>query len=65
MFNEKSEGLTMCRAFKLEIIESNEALEEQIKKEKDVRKRERMQFLYWYKIGVIVHFPPSGVHGKL
>jgi len=41
----------MCRVFKLEIIESKEELEEQLKKEKDVRKRERLQFLYWYKIG--------------
>ena len=41
----------MCRVFKLEIIESKEALEEQLKREKDVRKRERLQFLYWYKIG--------------
>jgi len=41
----------MCRVFKLEIIESKEELEEQIKKEKDVRKRERIQFLYWYKTG--------------
>lgn len=48
---KKTEELTMCRVFKLEIIESKEELEEQIKKEKDVRKRERMQFLYWYKIG--------------
>ena len=41
----------MCRVFNLEIIESKEELEEQLKKEKDVRKRERLQFLYWYKIG--------------
>ena len=41
----------MCRVFKLDIIESKEELEEQLKKEKDVRKRERLQFLYWYKIG--------------
>ena len=43
----------MCRVFKLEIIESKEELEEQLKKEKDVRKRERLQFLYWYKIGQV------------
>ena len=41
----------MCRVFNLEIIESKEELEEQLKNEKDVRKRERLQFLYWYKIG--------------
>ena len=29
----------MCRVFNLELIESKEELEEQIKKEKDVRKR--------------------------
>ena len=41
----------MCRVFKLEILELPEALESLLKEEKDVRKRERLQFLYWYKTG--------------
>ena len=41
----------MCRIFHLEVLESPEELEEMLKAEKDVRKRERLQFLYWYKIG--------------
>src|SRR5512139_422015 len=41
----------MCRVFKLEVIESPEILEELLKQENDVRRRERLQFLYWYKTG--------------
>ena len=41
----------MCRVFKLEILESPEVLESLLKDEKDVRKRERLQFLYWHKTG--------------
>ena len=41
----------MCRIFALEVLESPEELEEMLKAEKEVRKRERLQFLYWYKIG--------------
>ena len=41
----------MCRVFKFEVIESPETLETLLKQEKDVRKRERLQFLYWYKTG--------------
>lgn len=41
----------MCRVFKIEILESKEELEILLKQEKDVRKRERLQFLYWYKAG--------------
>ena len=36
----------MCRVFKLEILESPETLESLLKEEKDIRKRERLQFLY-------------------
>jgi transposase len=41
----------MCRVFKFEVIESPETLETLLKQEKDVRKRERLQFLYWHKTG--------------
>lgn len=41
----------MCRVFKLEVLESSEELEALLRQEKDVRKRERLQFLYWYKTG--------------
>lgn len=41
----------MCRVFKLEILESPETLQSLLKEEKDVRKRERLQFLYWYQTG--------------
>ena len=41
----------MCRVFKFEVIESPETLEVLLKQEKDVRQRERLQFLYWYKTG--------------
>ena len=41
----------MCRVFKIEVLESQEELEILLKEEKDVRKRERLQFLYWYKTG--------------
>jgi len=41
----------MCRVFKFEVLESLETLETLLKQEKDVRKRERLQFLYWYKTG--------------
>ena len=33
----------MCRVFDLEVSESPEELEEMLKSEKDVRKRERLQ----------------------
>jgi hypothetical protein len=39
----------MCRVFKLEVKETPEELEALLKQEKNVRKRERLQFLYWYK----------------
>jgi hypothetical protein len=41
----------MCRVFKLDIVESPETLETLLKHEKDVRRRERLQLLYWYKTG--------------
>jgi transposase len=41
----------MCRVFDLEVLESPQELEEMLKAERDVRKRERLQFLYWYKTG--------------
>ncbi len=41
----------MCRVFKLEVLESGEELEALLRQEQDVRKRERLQFLYWYKTG--------------
>jgi transposase len=41
----------MCRVFKIEVLESQKELEILLKEEKDVRKRERLQFLYWYKTG--------------
>src|SRR5512143_380352 len=41
----------MCRVFKLEVLESPETLELLLKQEKDVRRRERLQFLYGYKTG--------------
>ena len=41
----------MCRIFDLEVLESPEELEAMLKSEKDVRKRERLQFLYWYNTG--------------
>lgn len=41
----------MCRVFHLEVTESPEKLLELLKSEKEVRKRERLQFLYWYKTG--------------
>jgi transposase len=41
----------MCRVFKFEVIESPETLEALLKQEKDVRRRERLQLLYWYKTG--------------
>lgn len=39
----------MCRLFKIEVLEFQEELETLLKDEKDVRKRERLQFLYGYK----------------
>jgi putative transposase len=42
----------MSRIFKLDIRESEEELEERLRKEMHVRKRERLQFLYWYKSGL-------------
>ena len=47
----KSNEPIMCRVFHVEILESPEELEERVRVEKDVRKRERLQFLYWYKTG--------------
>lgn len=41
----------MCRVFKFEVTESPKTLETLLKQEKDVRRRERLQFLYWYKTG--------------
>ena len=41
----------MCRVFDLEVLESPQELQEMLKAERDVRKRERLQFLYWYKTG--------------
>ena len=41
----------MSRVFKLEVSESIEKLEALLRQEKDTRKRERLQFLYWYKTG--------------
>jgi hypothetical protein len=41
----------MCRVFKLEVVESPETLEALLKQEKNVRRRERLQFLYWYQTG--------------
>lgn len=41
----------MCRVFNLEVKENKWELEALLKQEKDVRKRERLQFLYWYKTG--------------
>jgi len=41
----------MCRVFTIEVLESEEKLEILLKQEKDIRKRERLQFLYWYKTG--------------
>ena len=43
----------MSRVFKLELSESQEELELLLKKEKDARRRERLQFLYWYKTGQV------------
>ncbi|HJW31344.1 MAG TPA: hypothetical protein VJ508_19080 [Saprospiraceae bacterium] len=37
--------------FKFEVAESLETLETLLKQEKNVRRRERLQFLYWYKTG--------------
>ena len=43
----------MCRVFKFEVLELPETLEVLLKQEKDVRRRERLQFLYWYKTGQV------------
>ena len=43
----------MSRVFKLDVSESQEELELLLKKEKDARRRERLQFLYWYKTGQV------------
>lgn len=43
----------MSRVFKLEVLESIETLKSLLKEEKDVRKRERLQFLFLYKSGQI------------
>ncbi len=41
----------MYRVCKLEVTESPETLETLLQQEKDSRRRERLQFLYWYKTG--------------
>src|SRR5512143_1792834 len=41
----------MSRVFKLEVTESLETLETLLQQEKEVRRRERLQFLYWDKTG--------------
>ena len=41
----------MCRVFSLEVVESAETLEALLAQEKEVRRRERLQFLYWHKTG--------------
>lgn len=41
----------MPRVFELDVSESAEYLETLLKREKDVRKKERLQFLYWYRTG--------------
>src|SRR5574342_787563 len=41
----------MCRVFKFEVTESPEILETLLAQEKEVRRRERLQFLYWHKTG--------------
>ena len=41
----------MCRVFNLEVIESLETLELLLQQEKNIRRRERLQFLYWHKTG--------------
>ena len=41
----------MCRVFKLDVRESPETLEELLRQEQHVRRRERLQLLYWYKTG--------------
>ena len=41
----------MCRVFKLEVTESPETLATLLQQEKDIRRRERLQFLYWYQTG--------------
>ena len=43
----------MSRVFKLEVSESTEKLEFLLKQERNTRKRERLQFLYWYKTGQV------------
>jgi hypothetical protein len=39
----------MCRVFTIEVSESKEKLEILLKQEKDIRKRERLQFLIGIK----------------
>ena len=41
----------MSRVFTLEVTESPETLAPLLQQEKEVRRRERLQFLYWYKTG--------------
>src|SRR5512139_60818 len=41
----------MSRVFKFELAESPETLATLLTQEKDVRRRERLQFLYWHKTG--------------
>src|SRR5512143_1012377 len=43
----------MCRVFNLEVTESPDTLETLLQQEKDIRRRERLQFLYWYKTGQV------------
>lgn len=41
----------MSRVFKFDVIESRETLEALLQQEQHVRRRERLQFLYWCKTG--------------
>ena len=50
----------MCRVFKFEVRESPETLAALLKQEKEVRRRERLQFLYWYKTGQAKTRPALG-----
>ena len=47
------EKSAMSRVFKLDVSESKEELECLLKQERNTRKRERLQFLYWYKTGQV------------
>ena len=47
------EKSAMSRVFKLDVSESEEELKSLLKQERNTRKRERLQFLYWYKSGQV------------